>query len=168
MHEPDDGTVLVDFDLRRPSFDEMFQMPLSPGVSEVLRHECDPADAADLVHPVAADNLSVVTAGRWDRQALASLSNGSVDALFRQLREDFDFVVVNTSPILPVADARFVSQYVNTVVLSVFRDVSEAAKIQAACDILAAFGVRSVEAVVTGPGNGVYGRHTGYESTVSA
>ncbi|MFZ1933563.1 MAG: P-loop NTPase [Thermoguttaceae bacterium] len=158
-------TVLVDFDLRRPSFDEMFGVPLSPGVSEVLRHE---ADAAGLVHPVAADNLAVVTAGRWDRQALASLSNGCVDSLFKQLREDFDFVVVDTSPILPVADARFVSQYVDAVVLSVFRDVSEAPKIQAACDILAAFGAQSVEAVVTGPTNGLYGRHTEYESLVSA
>jgi succinoglycan biosynthesis transport protein ExoP len=158
-------TILVDFDLRRPSFDEMFGMPLSPGVCESLRHECD-VDA--LVHPVGADNLAVITAGRWDRQALASLSNGSVDALFRQLREDFDFVVVDTSPILPVADARFVSQYVDSVVLSVFRDVSEAPKIQAACDILAAFGAHCVEAVVTGPGNGLYGRHTEYQSTVSA
>ena len=75
------------------------------------------------------------------------------------IREDFDFVVVDTSPILPVADARFVSQYVDTVVLSVFRDVSESAKIQAACDILAAFGRQfGVEAVVTGPSHGLYGR----------
>ncbi len=158
-------TVLVDFDLRRPSFDEMFGMPLSPGVSEVLRHE---SDVGGLVHAVAAENLAVVTAGRWDRQALASLSNGAVDSLFKQLREDFDFVVVDTSPILPVADARFVSQYVDTVVLSVFRDVSESAKIQAACDILAAFGANCVEAVVTGPSHGLYGRHAGYEATVSA
>ncbi len=158
-------TVLVDFDLRRPSFDEMFGMPLSPGVSEVLRHE---SDAAGLVHPVAADNLAVVTAGRWDRQALASLSNGCVDNLFKQLREDFDFVVVDTSPILPVADARFVSQYVNAVVLSVFRNVSEAPKIQAACDILAAFGAQSIEAVVTGPTHGLYGRRMEYESFASA
>ena len=157
--------VLVDFDLRRPSFDEMFGLPLSPGVSESLRHE---NDVADLVHQSATDNLAVVTAGRWDRQALASLSNGSVSNLFKQLREDYDFVVVDTSPILPVADARFVSQFVDTVVLSVFRDVSEAPKIQAACDILAAFGAHSVEAVVTGSNNNLYGRHTGYESTVSA
>jgi len=158
-------TVLVDFDLRRPSFDEMFGVPLSPGVSESLRQE---GGAVDLVHQTATDNLSVVTAGRWDRQALASLSNGGVDFLFKQLRDDFDFVVVDTSPILPVADARFVSQFVDTVVLSVFRDVSEAPKIQAACDILAAFGAHSVEAVVTGPNNNLYGRHAGYESTVSA
>jgi polysaccharide biosynthesis transport protein len=157
--------VLVDFDLRRPSFDEVFGVPLSPGVSETLRKE---NHIAELAHPTATDNLAVVTAGRWNRQTLAALSNGGVDAMFKQLRESFEFIVVDTSPILPVADARFVSKFVDTVVLSVFRDVSEAPKIQAACDILAAFGVRSVEAVVTGPGSDIYGKHTGYESTVSA
>jgi polysaccharide biosynthesis transport protein len=76
--------------------------------------------------------------------------------------------VVDTSPILPVADARFVSQHVDSVVLSVFRDVSEAPKIQATCEILAAFGVHAVEAVVTGPNVNMYGEHAGYESTISA
>ena len=67
-----------------------------------------------------------------------------------------------------MADARFVSQHVDSVVLSVFRDISQAPKIQAACEILAAFGVQTVEAVVTGPNDNVYGKHMGYESTISA
>ena len=110
----------------------------------------------------------MVTAGRWDRPTLASLSNGGAADLFMHLRKDFDFVVVDTSPILPVADARFVSQHVDSVVLSVFRDVSQAPKVQAACEILAAFGVRGVEAVVTSPNDHVFGRHRGYQSTISA
>ncbi|MEN6451575.1 MAG: AAA family ATPase [Thermoguttaceae bacterium] len=158
-------TVLVDFDLRRPSFDEVFALPLSPGVSELLRQQ---ATAAELVHATQTDNLAVVTAGRWDRQALASLSNGAAGPLFQQLREEFSFVVVDTSPILPVADARFVSQLVDGVVLSVFRDVSEAPKIEATCEILEAFGVRSIEAVVTGSNNRAYGKHLGYEAPVTA
>jgi polysaccharide biosynthesis transport protein len=157
--------VLVDFDLRRPSFDQVFGVPLTPGVSESLRKECN---IAEVVHPNVSDNLAVVAAGRWNRQALAALSNGGVAALFKELRETFEFVVVDTSPILPIADARFVSKFVDTVVLSVFRDVSEAPQIQAACDILSAFGVRSVEAVITGQNSDLYGKHTGYESTVSA
>jgi polysaccharide biosynthesis transport protein len=159
------STVLVDFDLRRPSFDEVFGVSLEPGVSEALRHE---HSVSDLVHPTGTDNLSVLTAGRWNRQALASLSNGSAADLFKQLREHFEFVVIDTSPILPVADARFISQHVDSVVLSVFRDVSEAPKIRAACDILAAFGVQSVEAVVTGPNTNSYGKLVEYESTISA
>ena len=157
-------TVLVDFDLRRPAFDEVFGLPLEPGVCEVLRQQ----NAVSAFVHQTADNLAVVTAGRWDRSALASLSNGAAAAMFKQLREDYDFVVVDTSPILPVADARFVSQHVDSVVLSVFRDISEAPKIQAACEILAAFGVHTVEAVVTGPNDNMYGRHMGYESMISA
>ena len=159
------STVLVDFDLRRPSFDEVFGVPLAPGIAELLRGQ---NTTADLMHESAAENLSVITAGQWDRQALAALSNGSASALFKELRADFDFVVVDTSPILPVADARFVSQLVDSVVLSIFRDVSQAPKIQAACEILTAFGVKSVEAVVTGLNQNAYGRHMGYESTVNA
>ncbi len=158
-------TVLVDFDLRRPAFDTIFGLPLEPGVCEVLRNQ---NPVSTLVHQIATNNLSVVTAGRWDRLALASLSNGAAAAMFKKLREEYDFVVVDTSPILPIADARFVSQHVDSVVLSVFRDVSESPKIQAACEILAAFGVQTVEAVVTGPNEHMYGEHMGYESTISA
>ena len=70
---------------------------------------------------------------------------------------------LTAAPSLTVADARFVSRHVDTVVLSVLRDVSEAPKIQAACEILAAFGVPSVEAVVTGSSDNVYGKRAGYE-----
>lgn len=158
-------TVLVDFDLRRPAFDEVFGLPLTPGVSESLRRECS---VNDMLRQTATECLSVITAGQWDRQALASLSNGGAAVLFDQLREKFEFVVFDTSPILPIADPRFVSQFVDTVVLSVFRDISEAPKIQAACDILTAFGVQSIEAVVTGPNVNAYGKHMGYESTITA
>ena len=158
-------TVLVDFDLRRPAFDEVFGLPLAPGVCEVLRQE---NEVSALVHEVATENLAVVTAGRWDRNALASLSNGSAAGMFKKLREAYDFVVVDASPVLPVADARFVSQHVDAVVLSVFRDVSKAPKIQAACEILAAFGVHAVEAVVTGSNDNFYGEDMRYESSIPA
>ncbi len=157
--------VLVDFDLRRPAFDGVFGMPLEPGVCEVLRKQCE---VLGLARPSGTENMDVIMAGRWDRHALASLSNGCAGKMFEQLREAYEFVVLDTSPLLPVADARFVSQHVDAVVLSVLRDISQAPKIQAACDILAAFGVSSVEAVVTGGGDNQYGQHAGYESTVSA
>ena len=158
-------TVLVDFDLRRPAFDEVFGLPLEPGVCEAMQQEIA---LSSLVHEITGDNLAVVTAGRWSRSALASLSNGAAATLFKRLREKYDFVIVDTSPILPVADARFVSQHVDSVVLSIFRDISQAPKIQAACEILSAFGVNTVEAVVTGPNDNLYGEHMGYESTISA
>jgi polysaccharide biosynthesis transport protein len=159
-------TVLVDFDLRCPTFHREFgQLPLEPGVCDILRGQ---SVLADVAHETAIENLSVITAGRLDRFTSAALSSGGAATLFKELRETYDFVVVDTSPILPVADARFVSQHVDAVLLSVLRDVSEAPKIQATSEILAAFGVRSVEAVVTTPNEHLHGVQRTYEAAVSA
>jgi polysaccharide biosynthesis transport protein len=158
-------TVLVDFDLRQPSFDEAFDLQRSPGVSEILRNE---TDLVSSVQQTATENLSVITAGRWNRMALSALANGAASTLFKELRDDYEFVVVDTSPILPIADARFVSQYVDSVVLCVFRDISEAPRIRATCEILEAFGVQCIEAAVTGSSESDNARTGYYRSSVSA
>jgi capsular exopolysaccharide synthesis family protein len=152
-------TLLVDFDLRRPTFDEVFGLPRAPGLSEVLRSE---ADLANCVHATGTENLFVLTAGNWDRFALSALGNHCVGSMFKELREDYEFVIVDTSPILPIADSRLVSQHVDSVVLCVFRDISQAPRIRAACEILEAFGVRSVDAVVTGVNERLGGRNLAY------
>jgi polysaccharide biosynthesis transport protein len=158
-------TVLVDFDLRQPSFDDAFGLERSPGVCEILRDESDLARA--LQH-TQTGNLSVITAGRWNRMALSALANGGADSLFKELRDEYEFVIVDTSPILPIADARFVSQYVDSVVLCIFRDISEAPRIRAACEILEAFGVQCVEAAVAGASEKDSSRSGYYHSSVSA
>jgi capsular exopolysaccharide synthesis family protein len=158
-------TVLLDFDLRQPTFDEAFGLARSPGICEILRDE---AELGSSIQATATPNLSVVTAGNWNRLALSALANGAASSLFKELRDDFEFVVVDTSPILPIADTRFVSQYVDSVVLCVLRDISEAPRIRAACEILEAFGVSSVEAAVTGPSESDSKRTAQYSSNVSA
>src|SRR3989304_3163279 len=158
-------TVVVDFDLRQPTFDEAFGLLRSPGVSEILRSE---SDLVATIQSTATNNLSVITAGRWNRAALSALANGAASSFFKELREDFEFVIIDTSPILPIADARFVSQYVDSVVLCVFRDISEAPRIRAACEILEAFGVQCIEAAVTSASQSDNRRSGSYSSNVSA
>ncbi len=141
------STVVVDFDLRHPEVHEIFGLGVGPGVCEVLRKE---NEVAEVVHDLGTDRPSVVTAGRLDGQALMSLSKGAAGPLFQKLREDYEFVVVDTSPVLDVADAQFVSGYVDSAILAVFRDISQAGKVSRAREILEGY-VRTVEAVVTSP-----------------
>ena len=153
-------TVLVDFDLRRPALDGIFGLPSEPGVCEALRGQ---GEILDMVQPTDTENLSVVTAGHWDRRVLATLSSGATATLLNQLRANYDFVILDSSPILPIADTRLVSQHVDTVILSVFRDISQASRVLAAYEILDAFGVGTVEAVVTGQPQHGYGKGMDYE-----
>jgi len=140
-------TVLVDFDVRQPTLDGALGLPLGPGICEALRGE---GDVMGMVQQTETENLSVVTAGSWNRQVLSTLSNGVVGTVLEQLRLNFDFVIIDSSPLLPIVDTRLVCQHVDAVLLAVLRDVSQGSKVMAAHEMLDAFGVRSVEAVVTG------------------
>jgi capsular exopolysaccharide synthesis family protein len=152
-------TLLVDFNLRRPALDHMFDLATEPGISDVLRGE---GQLDDMVHATVIDNLSVLTAGRWDRAAMTALAKGGAQQVFARLRQQFEFVIVDSSSLLPVADTRFVSQHVDLVVLSVVRDVSRLPKVRSAKEIVEAFGVRHLEAVFTGPGEDLHDRDLGY------
>jgi polysaccharide biosynthesis transport protein len=154
-------TVLVDFDLRRPALDAVFDLPLEPGICDVLRGE---ADVKQLAQPTATEGLSLLTAGRWDRQALTTLANDAAGAVFENLREEYEFIVVDSSPVLSVADTRFVSQHADAVLLSVRRDASRAPEVEAAREILEVFGVKTMEAVFVGPGASRSERDLGYET----
>ena len=140
-------TALVDFDLRRPSLHRVLGLSIQPGVSEILGQTRDFESA---VQATPIPNLMFIPAGRWTSSGLSGLSKADLERFFKRLRSDFDFVIVDGSPILPVVDTRLIAQHVDAVVLSVLRDVSCAPEVRAACQLLEKFGVPIVGVVVTG------------------
>ncbi len=147
-------TLLIDADLRSPSIHRLFNLPADAGLSEVLRGEVECADA---IAATAIDELKVLTAGKCDRQTIRLLSQGSLGPLFVRLKEQFDFVIVDTSPILLVADGLIIAQQADAALFSIFRDVSSKTKVAAASERLRSLGVRILGAVVTGAHGGRYG-----------
>ncbi len=147
-------TLLIDADLRSPTIHRLFSQPLGAGLSEILRGDVEWADA---ITATAVDKLSILTSGRCDRLTIELLSQGRLGPLFAQLKEQFDFVIVDTSPILLVADGLIVAQHVDAALFSIFREVSSKTKIAAAAERLQWLGVRVLGAVVTGAHGGRYG-----------
>lgn len=141
-------TLIVDCDLRNPSIHKLFDLPLSPGVSEVLCQDCDPSDA---VQPTAVPNLWVIPAGQCSTRVIAALAQGHpLETLFNRLRGQFDFVVVDSCPVLPVADALLVGQHVDGVVFSIMQDVSQLPKVMVASEKLHQLSINLLGAVVNG------------------
>ena len=155
-------TLLVDADLRCPSIHRLFDLPLAAGLSELLRGEVDLEGA---VSDSAVPDLKVITAGNCDRQTLRILAQGGLSPIFIQLKEQFDFVIVDSSPILPVADALLVAQQADAVLFSIFGEVSRMSKVTAASLRLKSLGVQILGAVVTGDHGGLYGGY--YDSSPS-
>ncbi len=140
-------TLLIDGDLRRPSVHQLFEMPMQPGFSEVLLGEVEAADAVQNAHQ---EGLSVLPAGQWDREVMQALARDGLEGIFEKLREEFDFIVVDSHPVLPAADSLLIGQHVDAAILSVLRDVSQTPRVYAASQKLGALGIRVLGAVVNG------------------
>jgi capsular exopolysaccharide synthesis family protein len=141
-------TLIVDCDLRNPSIHKLFELALSPGVSEVLRTEVDVSEA---VQPTNIPNLWTIPAGQCSNGVITALAQGHpLETLFNRLRGQFDFIIVDSCPVLPVADALLVGQHVDGVVFSIMQDISQLPKVLVASEKLAQLNIPLVGAVVNG------------------
>lgn len=158
-------TLLVDADLRSPSIHRLFDLPVNQGLSELIRAE---RDVDEVLVAVPIDRLTVLPAGQCDRLALTYVAQGCLGSLFDRLKAKFDFIIVDTAPILPVADSLLVAQHVDAVLFSILQDVSQKSKVSAAIERVQTLGVQVLGAVVTGTAGGLYGdRYYGSESQYS-
>jgi succinoglycan biosynthesis transport protein ExoP len=146
-------TLLVDGDLRKPALHRLFELPLDPGLSELLRGELG---VADVVQPTQASRLWVIPAGVWDAHATQGLAQEHTRAIFQELREQYEYIVVDSCPVLPVADALLIAQQTDAVVFSVLREASRLPQVYAAYQRLAGLGVRLLGAVFSGAQGAVY------------
>jgi polysaccharide biosynthesis transport protein len=145
-------TLLLDFDLRKAAIHKVFDLPVGPGVSELAAGQCS---LEEVEHAVAA-NLRVVTAGTGGPLSLRMFTCEGMSKLFARSREEYEFVIVDASPVLPVADARLVSRHADAVILSVLRDVSRSPRVLAAARALEAFGVSRIGTVMISSSCEVY------------
>lgn len=140
-------TLLVDGDLRHPALHTAFGLDRGPGLVDVLLAAVDPRHA---VQPTGMDGLSVLPAGRWDPQALQALAQRRFGDILAALRAEYDFVIVDSPPVLPVPDALLIGQDVDAVLFSVLQDVSRLPLIAEASTRIDALGIRVLGAVVNG------------------
>jgi capsular exopolysaccharide synthesis family protein len=140
-------TLLIDCDLRNPVVHRLFDVPMVPGFSELLRGEVDVAGA---VQTMAAGSLHLITAGQCDARALQMLAGGTIGSLLAQLKTEYEFVVVDSSPVLAVADGLLLAQNVDGALFSLMQDVSQTPKVSAAYQRLTMLGVPILGAVLLG------------------
>lgn len=93
--------LLVDADLYRPSQHALWKLSNTPGLSGVLRGECPISQAAQ----PGVDHLDVLTAGVAMDYPLALINSSAMAMLIDQLRTLYDYIVIDTPPILETADA---------------------------------------------------------------
>jgi len=111
--------LLVDADLRNPRVHELFGLPRSPGLVEVLR---DLRTIEEVVNRVPTlGHLDVLTAGAAIARPGDFLSSPRMSALLASASMDYDLVVADSSPVLAAADTSALASQPGVDVLVVTR-----------------------------------------------
>src|SRR5207244_1908863 len=133
---------LIDGDLRNPNLHHLFGLAPRPGFGDLLSGS---ADLSAATRPGPTEGLSVIPCGRCGSRAI---DWRRLPELFRRLREEYQIILIDSPPLLPVPDTIYLAQHADGAVLAVRRDVSRLPAVWAALERLNMFRCRLFGAVV--------------------
>jgi capsular exopolysaccharide synthesis family protein len=115
--------LVIDADLRNPGMHRHFGAPQTPGLTEYLLGECD--EFATLQRG-PMENLFFMPAGRIAGSAPELLSNGRLKLLLQRVEPLFDWIIIDSSPVIPVSDATLVANVCEGILMVVRSNVTPA------------------------------------------
>ena len=155
LHRTGQTVLLIDGDMRSPSMHDLLGVKNTAGLSNVLAGE---DDWQKLLVKAPATGLSFMTAGPTPPNAAELLSSNRIGLLVRQALEEFDHVIVDSPPILGLADAPLLARAVEGCVFVIEAEGVPIRGIKSALSRLQAVQAHIFGAVLTK----VAQRHSGY------
>ncbi len=140
------SVALVDADLRKPSVAKFMGLDGSVGLSNVL---VGMVELGEVLHRWGKSELFVLTAGRIPPNPSELLGSAQMQRLVDHLTESFDYVIIDSPPVLAVTDAAVMSRLVGGTIVVAGIGVARRNDIVAALDALDGIANRIVGIVLT-------------------
>lgn len=108
--------LLIDADLRAARLHLALGTSATPGISEYLLGE---ADERSIVQRGSMENLFLIPSGRAASNPAELVANGRLKTLLSRVEPLFDWIVIDSPPVIPVSDAGLLAKYCDGVLLVV-------------------------------------------------
>lgn len=109
--------LLVDADLRKPTVHTTYRLGNTKGLTTLLRNRR--AELVDVIHETDTEDLYLLTSGPMQSNPAEHLASNRMTALTAKMEEEFDLVIFDMPPLLPVTDAQVMAKKVDGVVFVV-------------------------------------------------
>lgn len=144
--------ILIDADLRRPRVHALFGFPSRlTGLSDVIMGA---APLATTIHETPVAGLDLLMAGSKVPNPAELLTSAELERLLTELRNDYDYVMVDTPPLLAVTDPCIVAGRVDTLLLTIRVSKNGRPAAERAKELLSNIGANVMGVVVNGIGGG--------------
>jgi capsular exopolysaccharide synthesis family protein len=157
-------TVLVESDLRRPVSAARLGFDPEPGLSDFLAGDAGPQEVLRTIEIQGreAQNLAVIPAGEAVPQPTELLASRSYKKFLDRLKSDYDLVVIDSAPLLPVGDTLELLPHVDGVLLCVRLGQTTLEQATAAREVVDNMPDKPMGLVVTGLTRGREDDYYGY------
>jgi len=125
--------LLIDADLRRATLHKFFETASSPGLAEILNEQISFAEA---MVPTGLENLALLPAGEANRNPGELVLSPGWPGLLSEAKPQFDYILVDTPPVLATDDAATLAPKVDGVLFVVRGSFTSARMARGALDIL--------------------------------
>ncbi|MBF0804003.1 MULTISPECIES: polysaccharide biosynthesis tyrosine autokinase [unclassified Neisseria] len=154
--------LLIDADMRKGRLNEMLTASPEKGLSDILEGRLSPGQA---VQETAIPNLSFISHGSLPENPSELLLDGRFNTLLSRARQRYDYVVVDTPPVLSVTDANIVGQQADTTLLVARYNATSARELEASAGRLTQSNVKVSGVILNGmrsEGRSGYGYYAAY------
>ncbi len=162
--------LLVDGDMRKRDLHDVFALLNERGLNTLLRAEKMEDQSLDnYVQKTSIPGLSVLSSGPVSPESAHLLHSAELPKLIELLKKDYDFVIVDTPPVLPVADARIIGQVSDGIVLVARANQTSRDAAAAAHQRLAADGSKVLGLILNdwNPASSMFNYYAGYAPVYS-
>ena len=106
--------IIIDCDLRKPRIHKFFEVSNRVGITDILlKGEDFKSFLRGGFHP----NLEIITSGKIPSNPSEILYSNAMKNLIEKIKMEYDYVFIDTPPVIAVTDAVIMSQYIDGVVL---------------------------------------------------
>jgi capsular exopolysaccharide synthesis family protein len=126
-------TLLVEGDVRRPSLSQIFGLERMPGICECLQGK---RDLMTSIYHLEGPGLWFLPAGSAPENPLELLQSGKLSALMDQLTGWFDWIVIDSPPVMPLADTSVWMRLTDGILLVARQGITEKRQLQRGLEAL--------------------------------
>jgi capsular exopolysaccharide synthesis family protein len=162
LADAQERTVVVDCDLRKANLHTRLNVSREPGFTDYFLR---PVELMDLVRSTRYANLSIIPAGALPPNPPALIAREDFEAALEQLRQKFQWILVDSPPVAAVTDALLLARQADSTILVVQQNRVDRAVVKRALASLRKVTPRVVGAVLNAvdiKSKGYYGYGYGY------
>lgn len=126
-------TLLLDADLRKPRVHNVFNSKRFPGFTDYFFGQ---TSYNEIIRTTDVNNLSYISAGTIPPNPSEILSSPQMEAFLEKLKDQFDYIIIDSPPLIAVTDAEILAQVVDGTVLVVSANVTEMDLLEKSVEIL--------------------------------